>query len=89
MRLVRTLRHAHATVGSLLSRLEDREVEGISFVPTAQRDAADDALVTAQNIIMEVLRVQNERFKVPGLAEHLEQLIKDFLEMYRPSEALP
>jgi hypothetical protein len=38
------LRHAHATVGALLSRIEDSEVEGISFAPTAQRKEADDAL---------------------------------------------
>ena len=77
------LRHAHATVGSLLSRLEDDEIQGLSFVPTAQRDDADGALMTAQNVIMDVLRVQDEHFVLPGLREQIEQCMKDFVEMYR------
>ncbi|MBZ5598435.1 MAG: DUF5677 domain-containing protein [Acidobacteriia bacterium] len=76
------LRHAHATVGALLSRLEDSEVEGISFAPTAQRKEADDALMTAQNIIVDVLNVQDERFKIPGLSEQIQHVIDDFGEMY-------
>jgi hypothetical protein len=76
------LRHAHATVGSLLSRLEDDEVEGISFAPTAQRKEADDALMTAQNIIVDILNVQEERFKIPGLSEQIQRVIDDFGEMY-------
>lgn len=83
------LRHAHATVGALLSRLEDDEVEGLSFAPTAQRDEADDALMSAQNIIFDVLSVQEQRFKIPGLKEQIQQLIDDFMEIYakpRPEE---
>jgi Family of unknown function (DUF5677) len=76
------LRHAHATVGALLSRLEDSEVEGISFAPTAQRKEADDALMSAQNIIVDVLNVQDERFKIPGLKEQIQRVIDDFMEMY-------
>jgi len=76
------LRHAHATLGSLLSRLEDSEIEGISFLPSAQRHDADGALMTAQNVIMDVLRVQEERFKLPGLKEQIEQCYQDFFDMY-------
>ncbi len=76
------LRHAHATVSALLSRLEDSEVEGISFAPTAQRKEADDALMSAQNIIIDVLNVQDERFKIPGLKEQIQRVGDDFMEMY-------
>ena len=76
------LRHAHPTVGALLSRLEDSEVEGISFAPTAQRKEADDALMSAQNIIVDVLNVQDERLKIPGLKEQIQRVIDDFMEMY-------
>jgi hypothetical protein len=76
------LRHAHATVGALLSRMEDSEVEGLAFAPTAQRKEADDALMTAQNIIIDVLNVQNERFKIPGLEEQIQRIIDDFGDMY-------
>ncbi|MGA2965088.1 MAG: DUF5677 domain-containing protein [Terriglobales bacterium] len=82
------LRHAHATVGALLSRLEDDEVEGISFAPTAQRKEADEALMTAQNIIVDVLNVQDERFKVPGLTEQIQRVIDDFADIYaKPDKA--
>lgn len=76
------LRHAHATVGALLSRVEHSEVEGLSFSPTAQRKEADEALMTAQNIIVDVLNVQDERFKIPGLAEQIQRVIDDFGDMY-------
>jgi Family of unknown function (DUF5677) len=76
------LRHAHATVGALLSRLEDSEIEGISFAPTAQRKEADDALMTAQNVIVDVLNVQDERFNIPGLKEQIQRIIDHLMEMY-------
>ena len=76
------LRHAHATVGALLSRIEDNEVEGLSFSPTAQRKEADDALMSAQNIIVDVLNVQDERFKIPGLEAQIQRVIDDFGDMY-------
>jgi len=76
------LRHAHATVGALLSRLEDNEIEGISFAPRAQREEADEALMTSQNIIVDVLNVQDERFKIPVLAQQIQRVIDDFGDMY-------
>jgi hypothetical protein len=66
----------------LLSRIEDNEVEGLSFSPTAQRKEADEALMTAQNIIVDVLNVQDERFKIPGLTEQIQRVIDDFGDMY-------
>lgn len=76
------LRHAHATVGALLSRLEDNEIEGIFFAPMAQREEADEGLMTSQNIIVDVLNVQDERFKIPGLAQQIQRVIDDFGDMY-------
>lgn len=80
------MRHAHATLGSLMSRLEYTPEEGLSFVPNAQREDADQAFIVAHNIIIEVLRVQEERFKVPHLEEQLQVCAKDFLEMYGKPE---
>jgi hypothetical protein len=81
------LRHAHATVGALLSRMEDNEVEGLSFAPTAQRKEADEALMSAENIIVDVLNVQEERFKIPGLKDQIQRVIEDFMEMYAKAKA--
>jgi len=69
-----------------LSRLEDGEIGGVSFIPTAQRREADQALMTAQNIILNVLGVQEERFKVPGLREQIERCMQDFIEMHGKGE---
>jgi hypothetical protein len=77
------LRQAHSTMGSLLSRLEETESGGIGFDPSAQRQAADDALTTAHNIILFVVGVQEERFKLPNLAEQLEQCKQDLMDILK------
>jgi hypothetical protein len=76
------MRHGHATLGSLMSRLEETE-HGISFIPTAQRGDADHALFVAHNIILEVLGVQEKRFKVAGLKEKLDICLQDFVDIHR------
>jgi hypothetical protein len=80
------LRHAHSTLAALFSRLEPTTTGGISFSPDAQRDIADDALITAYNTIIAVLRVQEERFNIPGLQEKIDVCETDFLEIYRKKE---
>jgi hypothetical protein len=63
--------------------LEENEGGGLSFVPTAQHEPADHALTAAHNIILEVLRVQEERFKLAGLEEQLNVCCQDFLDIQR------
>jgi hypothetical protein len=70
-------------MGSLLSRLEDTEPSALSFVPTAQRDLADTALRVAHNTLLEVLEVQQEHFKIPGLEKQIETCFQDFLDIHR------
>jgi hypothetical protein len=77
------LRQAHSTMGSLLSRLEETDGGGLGFDPSAQRDAADDALTVAYNIILFVLGVQEERFKLPNLAEQLEECKQDLMDILK------
>jgi|SRR5579859_958492 len=79
------LRQAHSTVGSLFSRLEETEGGGVGFIPTAQRDAADDALAMAHNILLLVLGVQEERFKVPNLKEQLAVCKQDLMDILKSS----
>lgn len=76
------MKHAHATLSSILLRLEEVD-GGVSFVPTSQHPYADQALTTAHNIILEVLRVQEEHFKSPGLKEKIEICKQDFLDIHR------
>ena len=47
------------------------ELGAISFIPTAQHVPADQALIVAHNIILKVLGIQGERFKVAGLQDQL------------------
>jgi hypothetical protein len=42
--------------------------------------------MTAQNILLNVLGVQEERFKVPGLREQIQQRMQDFIEMHGKAE---
>lgn len=75
--------HAHSNVASLTSRLAPLEGGGFTFVPTAQRREADSVLVTAHNVILHVLEVQEERFSVPGLREKLQTCSQDFLDVWK------
>ena len=80
------MRHAHSTLAALFARLETTKTGGLSFSPEGQRDIADQALMTAQNTMFAVLRVQEERFKIPGLQGKIDICEQDFLEMYRKKE---
>jgi hypothetical protein len=63
------------------------ELGAVSFVPTAQRPAADQALVVAHNLILQVLGVQNERFQLEGLEKKLKICMQDFIDMRKNKTA--
>ncbi len=75
------LRHAHATFGGLRERLEIVD-ECMTFQHESQPEIADQALITAHNCILNVLDVQNERFKIDGLEQQLQTCFQDFLEVW-------
>lgn len=77
------LRQAHATVASMLSRMAPSANNGISFVDAAQRKEADNALRVSHNIFLDVLRVQDEHFAVPGLKEQNEICLQEFMNIWR------
>jgi len=77
------LRQAHATVASMVSRMTASENDGISFADTAQRKEADQVLRVSHNIFLNVLRVQEEHFKVPGLNELNEICLQDFVDIWQ------
>lgn len=64
------LRQAHATVGSMMARLEDSPGGGLAFIARAQRKEADQAVKVALAILIEVFQVQNDRFKDPREGLH-------------------
>jgi len=81
------LRQAHATVASMVSRMEASPNAGISFMDRAQRKEADQALRVAHNVLLDVLRVQDEHFSVAGLKEQNEVCLRDFIDIWQKSNS--
>ena len=79
------LRQAHATVASIVSRLKANADDGIEFAGEAQREEADRALRISHNVFLDVFRVQDERFAVPGLKEQNETCLQDFIDIWQKS----
>lgn len=50
----------------------------------SQPEMADEALLVAHNCILDVLEVQNERFKIDGLGEQLQTCLHDYVEIWAP-----
>lgn len=77
------LRHSHSTLGGLFERLEI--VDGRMGVQhQTDPQMADDALLVAHNCVLNVLEVQNERFKIEGLGDQLQICLRDYLEIWAP-----
>ena len=81
------LRQAHATVASMLSRVVATNDDGISFEQTAQQKPADNALRVSHNIILNVLKVENEHFTIPGLKEQYDLCLQDFVDIWQGRSA--
>jgi len=77
------LRQAHATVGSMLSRMAPGNNDGILFVDEPQRKVADNAMRVSHNVFLDVLRVQDEHFALPGLKEQNDICLQDFMDMWQ------
>jgi len=77
------LRQAHATVASMVSRMKTTAHDGIEFAGEAQRGEADRALRITHNIFLDIFRVQDERFAVPGLKQQNEICLQDFVDIWQ------
>ncbi len=76
------LTHAHST--PVRSPHDSRRLRRwVYLCPTAQRREADSVLITAHNIILQVLEVQDERFPIPELREKLQTCSQDFLDIWK------
>ena len=76
------LTQAHSHPVTLTSRLTLLENGGMSFDSGPQRNVSDVALLTAHEIVLCVLDVQQERFNIPDLSEKL-QVCRNDLEDIR------
>ena len=53
----------------------------------AQRKEADQALRVAHNLLLDVLRVQDEHYSVPGLREQNEARLQDFVDIWQKTNS--
>jgi hypothetical protein len=76
-------KHTHSSIGALLARLD---TSGDAVVPKGapQRELADDALLAAHRVILDVLRLHMEQFAVPSLVAIVEACEQDFVEIWKP-----
>jgi len=81
------LRHAHPTFGGLTDRLEIVN-EQMSLKGNAQPEIADRSLMTAQNCILDALKVQSEHFKIEGLEDAIQVCYRDFVRVWSPDSPL-
>lgn len=68
---------AHATTASMIYRLKSSEGNPVSFDEGSQPDAADRSLIVAHNLIIRLVHMQDEFFKL-DLTKELELLSADF-----------
>jgi hypothetical protein len=74
-------REFHSTMGAIFSRLDPKAAasnEGLIFDGAAQRDRADQAIVTAHTILLNVLDLQKECFHIQELEPLLQTCFEDF-----------
>ncbi len=74
--------NTHSTMFSLMQRLEKTGSGSIGFNPDSQRKDADSTLRVAHLIELEILKVQNRRYKLPGLEEQIDECEKDWIQIY-------
>jgi hypothetical protein len=74
-------KEAHSTIGAILSRL-DPEDDGLVFDGGPQRKRADDALISAHNLILNTLELQRDYFKLIELEKPIETCYSDFMEIW-------
>ena len=74
--------HTHSTVHALLSRLEETDNGGMGFNPDPQPKKADQALMTAHNIILGVIETQKKFFGLEQLEGALQICLQDFEDIW-------
>ena len=80
--------HTHATPSSLMSRLKSKDDGTISFNEGAQREWADRTLIVAHNLIVSVLKIQNDYFDLK-FDSIIEDVAKDFEAIWGNSGVRP
>lgn len=75
----------HTTVPSLCSRLKLKEDGVLTFIDGSQHKEADNSLKSAHLLILMIVDIVNDYFKM-GLKEEVDNLFKDFELIWRVKE---
>ncbi|WP_319521547.1 DUF5677 domain-containing protein [uncultured Desulfosarcina sp.] len=75
----------HATPTSLMARMRVRENGNVTFNEGAQHEWASKSLITAHNLMIYVLMIQNTYFKL-NIESEIEERKNDFQEMWSDIE---
>lgn len=73
----------HSTIGALFTRFELSEEEGIIFTGEPQHEKADEALISAHNIILGLLELSRDHFHNQQLEQPLQRCLADFQTIWR------
>jgi len=76
------MRHAHSTVAAILDRLEQPAGGGLAFDAGPQRVWARDALRAAHTVLLNILELQGEHFKLASLDAPLQKCVEDFRDIW-------
>ena len=77
--------HTHTTPTSLMARMKVRGNGNRSFDEGAQHEWASKSLITAHNLMIYVLMIQNTYFKL-NIDSEIEERSNDFQEMWADTE---
>lgn len=72
----------HATVQSITSRIEETKEGNLAFDGGPRREVADDVLMTAHNLILDMLALQGNHFGIEPLKEAFDECVRDWLEIW-------
>jgi hypothetical protein len=75
----RPLFQTHASVHSIIARLENTD-RGIAFDGGTHRDEADSALMTAHNVLLDVLALQGTHFHLADLP--MDECVRDWMSTW-------
>jgi hypothetical protein len=75
------MREFHSTMGAIFSRLDAEAAakdEGLIFDGAAQRGRADQAIITAHTLLLNILDLQRECFQIKELEPLMQACFEDF-----------
>ncbi len=84
----RPLLLAHNTFKSVEARVIEKDDGSFAFESEGQRKFIKESLVNAHHLLLHVLDLQNDHFKL-GLDDDIKNREKDYLECWAPNEAQP